>query len=205
MMFNARTAAALAAAIAIAVPAVAQVAFPGAPDRSRVQAGTYRVDNNHTQVSFSVNHMGFSPLVGSFGASGGSLTLDPANLSAAKVTVTFNVAEMSLTSKAWLTHMLTPDLFDAAKYPTATFTSTSVQPNGDRARVTGNLTVRGVTKPVVLDAKFFGAGANPRSKKGNVGFTATTRIKRSEWGFSYGLAAVSDEVDLQITGAFERV
>lgn len=204
-MFKARIAAALVLASAVGIPAFAQVVFPGTPDRSRVTAGNYKLELNHTQVLFTVNHMGFTPLFGSFPATGGSLVLDPANLAAAKVSVSFNIADMSLTSAAWAKHMMTAELFDVAKYPTATFTSTSVQPNGDRAKITGDLTVRGVTRPVVLDAKFFGAGVNERSKKLNVGFTATGRIKRSEWGFTYGQAVVSDDVDLQITGAFEHL
>ncbi len=204
MTFNARAAAALVLASA-AMPAIAQVTFPGAPDAKRVTAGSYKVELNHTQVLFTVNHMGFTPLFGSFPASGGTLDIDPANLSAAKVSVSFNIADLNTTSAGWTKHMMTAELFDAAKYPTATFTSTKVQPNGDRAKVTGNLTVRGVTRPVVLDAKFFGAGVNANSKKPNVGFTATGRIKRSEWGFAYAQALVSDDVDLQITGAFEKL
>lgn len=204
-MSKARATLALAAALAVGIPALAQVTMPGAPDIKRVTAGTYKVDPNHTQVFFSVSHMAITPLSGAFGASSGELVLDPARPAAAKVSVTFNMADMSLPSAAWFKHMATAELFDIAKYPTATFTSTSVQPSGgDRAKITGNLTVRGVTRPVVLDAKFYGAGTNERSKKLNIGFTATTRIKRSQFGFNYGLAAVGDDVDLQITGAFEK-
>ena len=204
MTFNARAAAALGLA-SVAIPAIAQVAFPGAPDAKRVAAGSYKVELNHTQVLFTVNHMGFTPLCGSFPASGGMLEIDPAKPSAAKVSVSFNIADLSTTSAGWTRHMMTAEIFDAAKYPTATFTSTKVESNGDRAKITGNLTVRGVTKPVVLDAKFFGAGTNANSKKLNIGFTATGRIKRSDWGFAYAQALVSDDVDLQITGAFEKL
>lgn len=200
-----RTTLAFAAALAVALPAIAQQTMSGTSDLKRVTAGTYRVDPNHTQVLFSVDHLGVTPLAGAFGASGGSLVLDPANPAAAKVEVSFNMAEMSLSSAAWAKHMATPDLFDVAKYPTATFTSTSVQPQGDRARITGNLTVRGITRPVVLDAKFYGAGTNERSKKLNIGFTATTRVKRSAFGLGLGVPAIGDDVDLRVTGAFERM
>lgn len=204
-MSKARLTLAFAAAVAVGIPVVAQVVMPGAPDMKRVTAGTYKVDPNHTQVFFSVSHMAITPLTGAFGASGGELVIDPAHPEAAKVNVTFNIADLSVTSAAWGKHMMTDQLFDAAKYPTATFVSTSVRPRGDRATITGNLTVRGVTKPVVLEAKFYGAGTNDRSKRLNIGFTATTKIKRSDFGLGYGQAVVGDDVDLRITGAFERV
>jgi polyisoprenoid-binding protein YceI len=99
---------------------------------------------------------------------------------------------------------MTADFFDAANHANATFVSTKVTPSGTSAKIEGNLTLRGVTKPVVLDAKFYGAGANPMSKVATVGFEATTSIKRSDFGVAYGIPMVSDQVDLKITAAFER-
>lgn len=194
---------AVAAALAATIPATAQM--PGAPDPSRVTAGVYKVDADHTQVVWTVNHIGVSALSGAFGASGGTLQLDPRNLSAAKVQVTFNVAAMTTTAPAFTKHLSSADFFDVAKFPTATFTSTAVQASGNNAKITGNLTIKGITKPVTLAAKFYGAGPNPFSKKLNVGFSATTSIKRSDFGLGYALPAVGDQVDLQISGAFERV
>lgn len=195
----------LAAALAAALPAIAQAPTPGAPDATRVLAGRYKVDTNHTQVVFSVDHMGISPLSGAIGASGGFLDLDPARPSTAKVTVTFDVAAMSTTVPNFTKHLLSADFFDVAKFPTATFTSTAVQASGDGAKITGNLTIKGITKPVTLDAKFYGAGVNPMGKKLNVGFTATTSIKRSDFGLGYALPVVPDPVELRIAAAFERV
>lgn len=192
----------LSAVFAAAIPAVAQM--PGAPDAARVVAGTYTVDPNHTQVLWTVDHMGISPLSGAFGASGGALEIDPARPSAAKVNVTFNVAEMSTTAPAFTKHLSSADFFEVAKFPTATFTSTAVQANGDSAKITGNLTIKGITKPVTLDAKFFGAGENPMNKKLNVGFSARTSIRRSDFGLGYAVPVVADQVDLRIVGAFER-
>jgi polyisoprenoid-binding protein YceI len=191
-----------AAALAFAIPAVSQM--PGAPQADRIAAGNYKVDPNHTQVVWSVNHLGISPLYGAFGASGGTLELDPAKASQAKVSVTFNIAEISTTSAGFTKHLLGGDFFDAAKHPTATFASTAVQVSGDSARITGDLTIKGVTRPVTLDAKLFGAGANPMSKKLTVGFAAHTTIKRSDFGLGYAVPMVSDEVVLKITAAFER-
>lgn len=189
-----------AAAVAVALPAVAQT--PGAPQASRVVAGSYKVDPNHTQVVWTLDHLGISPLSGAFGASGGTLGLDPAKPSAAKVSVDFRIADMSTTAPAFTKHLLSGDFFDAEKHPTANFTSTSVQAKGNTARVTGNLTIKGITRPVVLDAKFFGAGPNPRDKVLNVGFSGTTRIKRSDFGLGMAAPMVGDTVDLTIHAAF---
>lgn len=192
-----------AAALTLAIPAVAQM--PGAPDASRVAAGTYKVDPNHTQVVWTLSHMGVSALSGAFGAGAGTLEIDPAHLSAAKVSVTFDVADMSTTASAFTKHLSGPEFFDVTKYPKATFVSTAVRANGSGATIAGNLTIKGVTKPVTLDAKFYGAGTSPMSKKLNVGFSATTSIKRSDFGLGAYAPAVADDVDLQIHGAFERV
>lgn len=202
------------AAAALAVPAIAQMALPvaakpgsaipGAPDAARVSAGNYKVDTNHTQVVWTLNHMGFTPLSGDFAASGGSLELDPARPAAAKVTVNFTMANMTTLVPAFTTHLLSADLLNVAKHPTASFTSTAVTVNGTNAKITGNLTLLGVTKPVTLDARFYGAGDNPRSKKLNIGFSAKTSIKRSDFGIMYG-PTVGDEVELEIYAAFEKL
>lgn len=192
--------------LVLAIPAVAQTpaSAPGKADPKLVQAGAYKVDPNHTQVVWKVDHMGFSPLYGAFGASGGTLQLDPKNLAATKLTVTFNVADMSVTSTAFADHMKGGDFFDVAKHPTASFTATQVAAAGDGARITGDLTIKGVTRPVTMQAKFFGAGDNPMNKKRNIGFTATTSIKRSDFGLGYAAPMVADTVTLDITAAFEK-
>lgn len=205
---NRKSMLAACAAIVLAVPAIAQVAMPGsalpgAPAAARVVAGSYKVDTNHTQVVWTLNHMGITPLSGDFAASGGSLQLDPAHPEAAKVSVDFTLGTMTTLVPAFTTHLLSPDILDAAKYPTASFVSTGVKASGTTAKITGNLTLHGVTKPVVLDAKFYGAGDNPRSKKLNIGFAATTTIKRSDFGIMYG-PTVADQVDLEINAAFEK-
>ena len=110
-----------AATLAIVAPVIAQTSSPaptpagppGAPDASRVAAGSYKVDVNHTQVVWTVNHLGITPLTGAFGASGGTLELDPAKPAATKVNVTFNIADIVTTSKGFTEHLLKPDLFDA--------------------------------------------------------------------------------------------
>ncbi|TVV71310.1 YceI family protein [Sphingomonas solaris] len=196
----------LAAVLLAATPAVAQMPTtkPGAPDASRVTAGTYAVDPNHTQVVFTVDHLGFNSYWGIFGGATGTLVLDPAKPNAATVSIEVPMSGLVTTSAALNEHLAKPDFFDVAKFPTATFRSTSVTVRGTTAKIAGNLTLHGVTKPIVLDAKFTGAGLGPMDKKANVGFEATTSVKRSDFGVSYGTALVSDVVPLKITVAFEK-
>lgn len=192
----------------LGAPAAAQVIpstveQPGQAEASRIPSGTYNVDPHHTLASWAVNHMGFSILNGLFGASGGSITLDPAQPAESKVDVTFKIAELSVTTPEFREHLQSPDFFDAAKYPTARFVSTSVVAGeGNRATIVGNLTVKDQTRPVTIDAAFVGAGTNPMSRKLNVGFHGTTTIKRSDFGVGFGVPVVSDEVKLDIQAAF---
>ena len=196
----------LATVLALAaVPALAQMPTtpPGAPDASRVTAGTYRVDSGHSQVLFTVNHMGFSEYTGQFTNPTGTLMIDPKNPSAAKLDITFDIGKVSTTVAALDEHLKKPDFFDVEKFPVARFVSTRVVARGNTATITGDLTLKGVTKPVVLNARFIGAGMGMGpTKKTNVGFAATTTIKRSEFGLGYGVPVVSDRVDLVINAAF---
>lgn len=209
-----------ALALALSVPAVVAVAqnttaapaMPGVKDKSRVQAGTYTADAGHTMVVWEVDHLGFSDYTGIFGNVSGTLQIDPANLSAAQLDVTIPVAEVTTASSGLTAHLLKAaeagakaDFFGAAPAP-ARFVSTGIVLNddGDEAKITGNLTLNGVTRPVTIDAEFKGAGASPMNKKLTVGFKGEAEIKRSDFGISYGLPFVSDEVDLEIHAAFEK-
>lgn len=186
-----------------AAPAAAP-AKPGAPDASRVTGGTYDVDPHHTQVVWSVDHLGISTLYGMFGEMTGALTLDPKAPQNAKLNITIPVSGLTVTSAAFAKHLSTPDFFDAAKYPTATFVSTGVKANGTKATITGDLTLHGVTKPVTIEASFQGAGPNPMSKVENIGFSGMATIKRSEFGLGMAAPMVSDEVKLKIVAAFVK-
>ncbi len=186
--------------------------LPGKPDPAAVTAGIYTVDSGHTLVKWEVDHLGFTPYFGLFGDITGTLQIDPANLSAAKIDVTIPVSKV-LTANAGLTkHLLKPaeagkpaDFFGATPAD-AKFVSTSVVASGTSATVTGNFTLNGVTKPVTLQAKFYGAGKMPAMMGGKdgLGFTATGAIKRSEFGIGYGLPMVSDEVKLEIAIGFNK-
>ena len=189
-----------------APPALAQMPTtpPGAMDVKRIAAGNYTVDPNHTQIVFTVNHLGFNSYWGVFGGATGTLTLDPAKPNAATVSIEIPMSGLVTTSAKLNEHLAKPDFFDAAKFPTATFKSTGVTVSGTTARIAGNLTLHGVTKPIVLDAKFTGAGTGMMGGKGTVGFEATTTVKRSDFGVSGYVPLISDEVPLNITVAFEK-
>ena len=160
-----RFASALLAFSIIAAPVAAQMPTeaPGKPNPALVQAGSYKVDPGHTLITFRVNHLGFSQYHGQFGNPTGTLEIDPKNPNAAKVDVSFPIDGVSTTSEALDKHLKTDDFFDAEKYPTGRFTSTNVQVSGQEATITGNLTLKGVTKPVTLKARFIGAGPAPRT------------------------------------------
>jgi polyisoprenoid-binding protein YceI len=192
---------ALAALIGIGSAASAQAQ---AVDFKDAKAGAYTVDPYHTQVVFSVSHFGFTYYSGLFSSASGSLQLDPAKLSTAKLDVSLPIASVLTTSTQLDGELKGDQWFDTAKYPTATFTSTKVVPSGkDGATISGNLTMHGVTKPIVLTAHFVGAGNNPLSKAYTVGFQATGTIKRGEFGVKTYLPVVGDDVKLTIAGAFE--
>lgn len=202
----------LALPLLAAVPLMAQSApqLPGTTDVSRVTAGTYKTDPGHTLIGWRVSHFGFNDYFGIFGDATGTLTLDPKNPNAATVDITIPVSKVTTASAGLTGHLLRagkdggkPDFFGPAPAD-AKFVSTKVEANGTTAKITGNLTLNGVTKPVVLDTKFSGAGNNPFNKKATVGFHATATIKRSDFGVSYAVPMISDDVALDISVAFEK-
>ncbi|SDC46861.1 Polyisoprenoid-binding protein YceI [Sphingomonas sp. YR710] len=193
--------------VAVTIPALAQMPTtpPGAPDPTRVVAGTYTVEPSHSQVAFTVNHLGFSFYRGIFGDITGSMTLDPKTPAGAKVSIDIPITKVVTTAEKLNEHLQKPEFFDSAKFPTAHFESTSVVAKGMTATISGNLTIKGVTKPVVLKAKFVGAG-HSMLPGGSIamGFEATTTVKRSDFGISYGIPLVPDDVPLDIAVAFEK-
>ena len=198
----------IALPLIVAAPLLAQQGgtpqLPGVADTARVAAGTYAVDSRHTQVNWQVNHFGFNDYFGLFGDVTGTLQIDPANPSAAKVDVTIPIASVATSSQGLTDHLKTPDFFDIAKFETARFVSTSVKVDGQKALVKGDLTMLGVTKPVELETRFEGAGNNPMNKKATLGFHAATTIKRSQWGMTKYVPMVGDDVKLRISVAFEK-
>lgn len=161
---------------------------------------TYKMDANHTQVTATWSHFGYSHPFANFGQVDGAIVYDPQNVGASSVKVTLPLAGLDTTVPDLDKHLRSTDFFDADKYPTITFNSTKVEAAGDKKlRVTGDLTVHGVTKPAVLDVTLNGAGPHPMSKRETVGFDAVTTIKRSEFGVDKYVPNVSDDIQIRIT------
>lgn len=202
----------IAATAIAAVPLVAQrppmggmPMMMGAGSPADVTAGTYAVEPNHTQVSFTVTHFGITPFTGMFSGASGTMKLDPAHPEATTLSVSVPVASVQTTSAKLTDELKSADWLDAARFPTATFTSTSVTPMGNgMARVDGTLMLHGVSKPASINARFFGTATNPMSKKVSVGFVGRVMFKRSDFGVSKYVPMVSDDTSLSITAAFEK-
>jgi len=161
-------------------------------------ADTYTLEPTHTSVTFQYTHFGFSHPTGKFMNAVGEVTLDDATPANSSVEVSFAIAGVNTGVPALDEHLKSADFFDAAQFPTATFKSTRVEPTGAAtARVTGDLTIHGVTKPVTLDVTLNQKGPN-MMKKITAGFTARGTINRSDFGIGKYVPAVSDQIDLYI-------
>ncbi|QYK40230.1 MAG: polyisoprenoid-binding protein [Paracoccaceae bacterium] len=176
-----------AALLAFASPALA------APE-------TYTIDSSHAQIVFSYNHLGYSTGYGMFGGFGGEIAFDAADPAASSVTVAFPVRSMLTGWQARFDHFMSPDFFDAADDEMVSFTSTAIEVTGETtALITGDLTLNGVTRPVVLDAVLNQASTHPMEGKPWAGFSATTTLLRSEFNLGLFAPFVSDEVQVQIS------
>jgi polyisoprenoid-binding protein YceI len=161
---------------------------------------TYKLDPGHTMVLFSWNHFGYSNPTADFGLGEGTVVFDEQNPAKSSVDVTLPLASLDTHVPALDKHLKEADFFDADKYPTVTFKSTKVQPlGGHKFNVTGDLTVHGVTKTVVLAATLNKVGPHPMTKAQSIGFDATASIKRSDFGVGAYVPKVSDEISIRIT------
>lgn len=161
---------------------------------------TYTLDPNHTLVLASWNHFGFSNPVANFGQVDGTIVYDADNVGASSVQVTLPLAGLNSFVPKFDDHLRSADFFEAAKYPNATFKSTKVEAAGEgKLKVTGDLTIKDKTRPVVLDVRLNKAAEHPMSKQPTIGFDATTTLKRSDFGVGKFAPNVSDEVTLRIT------
>jgi len=159
---------------------------------------TYTIDSTHTFPSFEINHLGFSTQRGRFNKTTGTVVLDRA---AKKVAIDISIDANSISTglEKLEAHLRAEDFFDVAKFPAITFKSTGAKFEGDKlVAVNGDLTLHGVTKPVMLTVTAFHCGHNPAYKKDACGADAATSIKRSDFGINYALPAVSDQVNLLI-------
>ena len=189
---------------ALASACLAQMA-PAITDPDRVRGGVFAVEPNHTQLLFSVSHMGFSTYYGQFSRASGSLNLDPKTPSQSRFEIRVPTGSVSTTSDKLTGELKSSAWLDAAADPEITFRSTKVTPLGhDAASVTGSLTLHGVTRPMTLRARLVGAGINPLDKKYTVGFDLVGSIRRSEFGVKTYVPLIGDTVTLTIAGVFEK-
>ena len=160
----------------------------------------YDLDPNHTRIDFSWTHFGFSHPMGRFDRFDGDFRFDPADPTKSSVTVTIPIDSIDTGVAKLDAHLKTDEFFNVAKYPTATFKSTRVERNGEHGlKVTGDLTLHGVTKPVVLDVTVNKVGRHPMAGRDAAGFDASATIKRSDFGISHYVPNVSDEITLSIS------
>lgn len=167
-------------------------------------ADTYQLDPTHTNILFHANHFGFSNPSGHFGITTGTLTIDDKDPSKDAVDVTIDVKSLLTGVPKLDEHLKSKDFLDADKFPTMTFKSTKVEATGETAKVTGDLTLHGVTKPVTLDVKLNKQGEHPMLHKAAVGFTASGMLKRSDFGISAYVPNVSDEIRIDIETEAEK-
>ena len=161
---------------------------------------TYKIDPSHTNVLASWDHFGFSNPSINFGKAEGTLVYDAEKVSNSSVQVTLPLSGLDAFTAKFDEHLRSADFFDAIKFPSASFKSTKVEAAGEgKLKVTGDLTVKGITKPVVLDVNLNKAAEHPMKKVPAIGFDATATVKRSDFGVGAYAPAVSDEVTLRIT------
>ena len=164
------------------------------------EAEKYVLDPSHSQIVFTYNHLGYSTSTGMFSGFDGEIQFDQANPAASSVTVAFPVKTMLTGWQARFDHFMSPDFFDATEDEMVSFTSTGIEVTGEKtAKITGDLTLNGVTKSVVLDAVLNQAGEHPMDKKPWAGFSATTTLIRSDYNLGAFAPFVSDEVQVAIS------
>lgn len=177
--------------------AAALLAFAGSVFAAPV---TYKIDPNHTDVLAQWSHFGFSTPSANFGKADGTIVYDAENVSASSVQVTLPLSGLNSFVADFDAHLRSGDFFDAEKFPAATFKSTKVESAGKgKLKVTGNLTIKDITKPVVLDVTLNKAGEQPMAKRAAIGFDATATVSRTAFGVGKYVPNVSDEVKLRIT------
>ena len=172
---------------------------------------TYQLDATHSAARFSVRHMMISRVHGEFTTLSGTLQFDPASPASASVNVEIDAASVTTHQTDRDTHLKSADFFDVAQFPTLTFASTSVSISGEEeGSLSGDLTIHGVTKPVTLQVE--GAPVEIKDPWGNLrlGFTARTKIKRSDYGLTYNAALeaggvlIGDDIEITLDVQFVR-
>ncbi len=179
--------------------AIATIAFAFSAKASFAEAVKYQIESNHAYVLWFANHFGFSNQSGKFSDVSGEIIFDEAKPANSSVDVTIKIASLVTGLAKFDQHLKSADFFDAEKFPTAKFVSKKIKVIGkDKSKIEGDLTIHGVTKTVVLDAKMNKSGVSAITQKPTIGFSATAEINRSEFGLEYAIPGVADKVKLVI-------
>ena len=160
----------------------------------------YTLDASHSQIVFSYNHLGFSTSYGMFSGFEGEIAFDKEDPAASSVSVSFPVQSMLTGWEARFAHFMADDFFGATEDEMVSFTSTAIEVTGENtAKITGDLSLNGVTKAVTLDAQMNQSGQHPMAGKEWAGFDATTTLLRSDYGLGKFAPYISDEVEVMIS------
>src|ERR1700733_8034547 len=193
------------ALVAAIVVVAASAATPAPLALHEIQPGAYEIVSKDTLVRYGVIHMGVSEYWGTFPGATGTLVIDPKALAQAKLDVKVPIATVETTNRELDGELFSDEFFDGEKYPVMHFIATQVTPTGATTiKVTGNLTIHGVTKPISLEATFTGAGRNPFSNASIIGFKAEGVVKRSDFGIGKYVPIVSDATTMTISATFEK-
>lgn len=169
------------------------------PHPARAEVEQYTLDKPHTQIVFIASHLGFSRSFGKFTDYSGSFTFDRGQPENSSVEVTIKTGSLDLDDEKWNEHMKGPDFFNVEKFPEMTFKSTGIKVLSETtADITGDLTLLGVTKPVVLHTTYNKSEKFPFGEKYVSGFSAQARLKRSDFGMTGYLPAIADDIDVMI-------
>jgi polyisoprenoid-binding protein YceI len=163
----------------------------------------YTFDPAHTQVMFQVDHIGFSHPHGRFDKFGGGFTFDAEHPEQSSIDVSIDTGSIDMASEDWNRAMKGGNFFNTDKFPKMTFKSTKIEKTGaNTGKVTGDLTIIGVTKPVTLDVTYNKSGIHPYNKNYISGFSATGELSRSDFGMKWGAPGIGDKVklDIQVEG-----
>lgn len=193
-----------------ATPAFAEDAAPAkaaAPSTSLADmpSGAYRIDQSHASIVFSLSHLGFSQYHGRFNTVDGLLAFNAKDVEKSQLQIVIDTGSVDTISEKLDEKLKTDTFFNVGKFPNATFYSSKLEKLSDtKGRITGELTLLGVKKPVVLDVTLNRAGINPYAGVPTLGFSATATIKRSDFGMKAYLPDVGDEVTIAIEAEFNQ-
>lgn len=170
---------------------------------TQVKAGEYALDKTHAAVLFRINHLGYSAYIGRFERFDASLTGDASDPARSRVEAVIDMTSLDVANETFAGELMGPGWFDTAVFPQAVFKSTSVTLTGDTtATVSGDLTLHGITAPIVLDATFNGAAFDRLRGADVIGFSATTQIDRTQFGVSKFSGLLANEVKIEIQAEF---